>query len=321
MPRHGEIGHRYTWGHSRPFNDLSSYLTTRFGHRVQKLSIDAGFTCPNRDGTKGTGGCTFCDNTAFSPPYCSPALSVTNQLDRGIAFFRNKYPSQSYLAYFQSYTNTYAPLQELIRLYGEALAHPKVVGLVVGTRPDCISGELLEYLTGLAGSTYLAVEYGIETTNNNTLARINRGHTWEESKDAVFKSAGRGFLIGAHFIVGLPGESAEEMVDRASEINRLPLDMVKLHHLQIISGTGMEIDFNRHPEDYRQFTADEYIDMIIKFLERLRPEIVVERFVNVSPPGMIRSLRWGLKNHEFVARMEREMNNRATWQGRLFMRD
>lgn len=314
----GIIDPGYPWGHHRPFNDLSTFLTTLFGRRIQKLSIDAGFTCPNRDGVKGTGGCTFCDNSTFSPPYCSPAVSVTGQLEQGIAFFRNKYPDQYYLAYFQSYTNTYAPLADLIRLYEEALAHPKVVGLAVGTRPDCIPDELLDYFTELAKSTYLAVEYGIETTNNRTLERINRGHTWEDSIDAVKRSANRGFLIGSHIILGLPGENPDEMVNRASQISILPLNLVKLHQLQIIRGTLMETEYNSNPENFPTFSADEYIDLVIRFLERLRPDLIVERFVNVSPPGMIKGRRWGLKNHEFVARIEKEMIWRATWQGRLF---
>ncbi|MFO7617818.1 MAG: TIGR01212 family radical SAM protein [Bacteroidales bacterium] len=308
----------YPWNRERPFNDFPGFLIGLFGQRVQKLSVDAGFTCPNRDGTKGTGGCTFCDNDTFNPLYCSPDLSVIEQLEKGIAFFDRKYPGQNYFAYFQAYTNTYSNINHLIALYEEALSHPRIVGLVVGTRPDCITGELIDYFEELSAKYYVSLEFGIESVYNRTLERINRGHTYEDSVQAVNQCRGRGFLVGAHLIFGLPGESDEDILAGAGLISQLPLNLLKIHQLQVIRGTALERDFAANPADFRFFTVDQYIDLIIRFLERLNPGFVIERFVNVSPPGRITGRRWGLKNHELVARIEKEMRDRKTWQGRLY---
>lgn len=311
-------GASYPWGHSRPFNDLSGYLKGRFGTRVQKLSIDAGFTCPNRDGAKGTGGCTFCNNKSFNPVYCAPEMSVSEQLAKGMAFFSPKYPDIKYLAYFQAYTNTYSPLEKLAVLYEEALAVPGICGLVIGTRPDCIDGQLLDYLGELVGKYYVSVEYGVESTLDHTLERINRRHNYQESVDAILLSAGRGIHIGAHLILGLPGETMEDMLCHANKISRLPVNMLKIHQLQIIRGTAIEDEYRRVPEDFTSFSADQYIDLAIRFLELLNPEIVVERFASASPPDMIAGKRWGLKNFEIVSRIESRMVSQNTWQGRLF---
>jgi len=311
-------GSDFVWGHVRPFNDLSGYLKSRFGSRIQKLSIDAGFTCPNRDGSKGTGGCTFCDNQSFNPPYCSPDQSVTEQILKGMAFFAPKYPDNRYLAYFQAYTNTYSSLDRLKKLYSEALSVPGIIGIVIGTRPDCISSELLNYLEDLAKSVYVSVEYGLESTCEKTLVRINRGHTFRESVKAIEETAGRGIHIGAHLIFGLPGESGQDILDHAEAINALPFDMIKIHQLQIIRGTVMEQEYSSHPDDFLHFTPDTYIDLVIRFLEILRPTIIIERFASVSPPGLIVNSRWGLKNFELVAKIEKEMDRRKTCQGRLY---
>ncbi len=314
-------GQPFSWGHSRPYNDLGSYLKAKFGQRVQKLSIDAGFSCPNRDGSKGTGGCTFCNNSTFSPSYCSPEISVKQQIATGREFFGAKYPEMEYLAYFQAYTNTYAGLDRLSALYEEALAQPGIRGLVIGTRPDCVSDELLDYLAHLSQNTYVSVEYGIESTLDKTLLRINRGHDFATCISAVERTAARGIHTGAHCILGLPGESQDDMLRHARTLNRLPLDMVKIHQLQIIKGTVMEQDFRQHPDDFVLFTAETYIDLVIRFLELLNPEFVVERFANSSPPSMIAGRKWGLKNFEIVAKVEKEMVARQTWQGRLFSPD
>jgi radical SAM protein (TIGR01212 family) len=308
----------FPWGHSRPYNDLGGYLKGRFQRKIQKLSLDAGFTCPNRDGTKGTGGCTFCNNSTFSPAYCSPALTVSDQLARGIGFFAEKYPEMGYLAYFQAYTNTYGDIERLKELYTEALEYPGICGLVVGTRPDCITDELLDYFSFLAESTYLSIEYGIESTLNRTLDRINRGHDFQTSAAAINRTASKGIHTGGHVILGLPGESVEDMLSHALALNRLPINMIKIHQLQVIRGTVMEQEFLRKPDDFVQFTAESYIDLVIRFLEILNPAIVVERFANSSPPEMIAGIRWGLRNYEIVARIEKEMVLRNTWQGRLF---
>jgi len=311
-------GYSFPWGHSRPFNDLSGYLKGKFGTRVQKLSLDAGFTCPNRDGSKGTGGCTFCNNRSFNPGYCSPEKSVSQQLEQGMAFFSAKYANIRYLAYFQSYTNTYSPLDQLISTYNEALNHPGISGIVVGTRPDCITTPLLDYFEELAKKCYVSIEFGVESTLEKTLERINRGHSYSESREAIGLVAERNIHVGAHMILGLPGETTDDMLDHARKLSLLPLNMLKIHQLQIIRGTKMETEYLAVPTDFVTFSVEEYIDLVIHFLELLNPAIVVERFASASPPDLIAGRRWGLKNFEIVARIEKEMVKRKTWQGRLF---
>ncbi len=311
----------FPWGHSRRYNDLSGYLKGKFGTRVQKLSIDAGFTCPNRDGTKGTGGCTFCYNKSFNPDYCSPGKSVSQQISQGMNFFSKKYLDIKYLAYFQAYTNTYSSLGKLKMLYEEALSSPGISGIVVGTRPDCIDDQLLDYFKGLSEKYYVSVEYGIESTLDRTLQRINRGHDFQQSILAIQETAKRGIHVGAHLILGLPGESVDDMLNHASKLSIQPLNMIKIHQLQIIKGTRMEQEFMISPGDFVVFSIDEYIDIAIRFLELLSPSIIVERFAGASPPALISGKRWGLKNFEIVAKIEKEMSIRNTWQGRLFIPD
>ncbi|TSA35661.1 MAG: TIGR01212 family radical SAM protein [Porphyromonadaceae bacterium] len=311
-------GLSFPWGHSRPFNDLSGYLKGKFGTRVQKLSIDAGFTCPNRDGSKGTGGCTFCNNKSFNPGYCSSEISVNQQIKQGMTFFSAKYQNIRYLAYFQAYTNTYSSLDQLINLYNEALNYPGISGIVVGTRPDCISSPLLDYFEELAKHFYVSLEFGVESTLEKTLVRVNRGHDYQESIKAIEKTANRGIHVGAHLILGLPGETVEDMLNHSRKLSLLPLNMLKIHQLQIIRGTRMESEYLTCPEDFVTFSADEYIDLVIRFLELLNPAIMVERFASASPADLIAGKRWGLKNFEIVAKIEKEMISRNTWQGRLF---
>ncbi len=318
MSEHGSHGTVFPWGHSRRFNDLSGYIRHKFGARVQKLSIDAGFTCPNRDGSKGTGGCSFCNNKSFNPDYCTPEKSVTEQIRQGMDFFSKKYGDIKYLAYFQAYTNTYSSINDLRRLYEEALNYPGISGIVVGTRPDCIDLPLLEYFKDLSSRYYVSIEYGIESSLDRTLLRINRGHDWQECVKAITMTAGQGIHTGAHLILGLPGESREDMLDHARRVSQLPLSMLKIHQLQIIKGTRMETEFLESPADFLFFSVDEYIDLVIRFLELLNPAIIVERFASASPPDLIAGKRWGLKNFEIVAKVEKEMNSRNTWQGRLF---
>ncbi len=311
---------KYEWGHDRRFNAYSNYFRSLYGARVQKVSIDAGFTCPNRDGTKGTGGCTYCNNDAFNPSYCLPEKSVTLQIEEGIQFHKWRYSEAvSYLAYFQAFSNTYAPVEKLRKLYSEALGYPGVIGLIVGTRPDCIDDEKLAYLRELSDRYYIAVEYGIESCYNKTLARINRGHTFEEAAEAVEKTAAMGIRTGAHFIFGLPGESRQEMIDQAEIISEMPLHSVKFHQLQIIRGTGMEEEFKNNADDFELFTWDEYLMFFIQFLERLNPRIVVERFTGEAPPRFLTGEGWGKKRtDQIVSLIEKKMEELDTWQGRLF---
>ena len=304
---------------SRPlYADMGSYLAARFPYKVQKISLHAGFSCPNRDGTKGRGGCTYCNNQTFSPDYCHTGRGITEQLDEGIAFFARKYPDMKYLAYFQAYTNTYGATPYLAACYEEALAHEGVVGLIIGTRPDCMPPDLLAYLSDLARDRYLMVEYGIESTCDETLVRVNRGHDYASAVDAVRRTAEAGIPVGAHMILGLPGESRETILSHAGRLSARPLTMVKLHQLQLIRGTRLAQEYEQGVADIYPYTVTEYVDLAIDFIERLRPDIVVERFVSQSPDALLIAPRWGLKNHEFTARLLQRMRERNTWQGRLW---
>lgn len=280
------------------YKDYSHWIREQFPFRVQKISVDAAFSCPNRDGRLSLGGCTFCDNKTFNPSYCDRGKSITQQLEEGKAFFAKKYPEMKYLAYFQAYSNTYAPLEELKRKYEEALAVDDVVGLVIGTRPDCVSDEALDYLQQLNQHTFLIVEYGIESANDNTLRRINRGHTFDCSRQAIIKAHQRGIITCGHIILGLPGEDEEEMLHQASTISQLPLDIIKLHQLQIIKGTPLAKEYEAHP--FHVFSAEEYVNIVIRYVSQLRNDLVLERFVSQSPPNMVIAPKWGLKNHEFT---------------------
>lgn len=300
------------------YNNYNETLRRRFGCRVQKISINAGFTCPNRDGTKGRGGCTFCNNQMFFPEYCSPQKSAVQQMEEGMRFFR-RYEGQKYLAYFQAYTNTYAPLERLRGLYEPVLEMEDVVGIVVGTRPDCVDGPLLDYFAELSERCYVMVEYGVESTDDRTLRRINRGHSFAESVWAIEETARRGISVGAHLILGLPGESQVQMFLRAETMSSLPLDMVKLHQLQIVRGTAMAREYEAHPERFHLFTAEEYIGLCVDFIAHLDCHIGIGRFVSQSPKGMLVAPDWGLKNYEFVAMLEKALARRDVRQGKLCM--
>jgi len=310
----------YPWGHERRFNAYSNYFRSLYGARVQKVSIDAGFTCPNRDGTKGIGGCTYCNNDAFNPSYCIPTKTVTQQIEEGIEFHKWRYSEAvSYLAYFQAYSNSYAPLGTLKKLFEEALNFPGVIGLIIGTRPDCIDDEKLEYFQELSKKYYLAVEYGIESCYNKTLKRINRGHSFEDAVRAVEQTAALGINTGAHFIFGLPGETREEMLNQVDIISELPLKTVKFHQLQIIKGTMMEKEFLEKPEDFKLFSWEEYLDFFITFLERLNPAIVVERFTGEAPPRFLTGEGWGKKRtDQIVSLIEKRLEELDTRQGKKY---
>lgn len=300
------------------YNDYGTWLTSQVGIKVQKISLNAGFTCPNRDGRVGTGGCTYCNNQTFNPDYCDTSKSITQQLEEGKQFFSRKYPDMKYLAYFQAYTNTYGSLADLQAKYEEALSTPDVVGIVIGTRPDCMPSDLLDYLAELNRRTFLVVEYGIESVYDRTLQRINRGHTHAQTVDAISRTASRGIKVGAHLILGLPQEDREAMLQEANILSSLPLTTLKLHQLQLIRGTRMADEYTSNPSDFHLFTADEYTDLVIDFIERLRPDVILERFVSQSPSSLLAVPGWGLKNYEFVEKVRRRMQERHTHQGRLF---
>jgi len=302
----------------QPLRTFGDFLQKTFPFKVQKISINAGFTCPNRDGTKGWGGCTYCNNQTFSPQYCATEKSVTEQLEEGIRFFSRKYPQMKYLAYFQSYTNTYDSLESLLNKYNEALSYPGVVGLIIGTRPDCMPNELLDALSGIAKKIFVLIEYGVESTCNKTLEYINRGHTYEDAVDAIIRTSQKGLMCGVHLILGLPEENREMILSHARKISELPLTTVKLHQLQLIRHTQMAKQFEENPEKFHLYSADEYIDLCIDFIELLNPEFVLERFVSQSPKELLIAPDWGLKNFEFTAKVDKRIAERETWQGRLF---
>ena len=328
---------KYGFPDGKRYNSFVGYYKRRYGERLQKIVLDAGFSCPNRDGKVGKGGCSYCDNAAFHPSYSTAGKSLHQQLDEGIEFHKVRYrTTEHYLAYFQSFSNTYAPLERLKQLYEEALSHPSVVGIVIGTRPDCVDEEKLDYLSDLAHGRVLSgwsrslaneperkapvvvIEYGIESCFDQTLERINRGHDFETARRAVKMSAERGLDVGAHFILGLPGETRQMMLDSCAIINELPLRSIKFHQLQIVKGTKMEKEYAERREDFECFTVDEYLDFFVDMLELLSPSISIERFVGEVPPRFVNETPWGLiRNVELLRLLEQRLEARQTWQGRM----
>ncbi|MDX9771274.1 MAG: TIGR01212 family radical SAM protein [Tenuifilaceae bacterium] len=312
--------HMYKWGDNRRFNSYAGYIKRKFGGRVQKLTLDAGFTCPNRDGTISIGGCAYCNNDSFNPNYCTPSKSITQQLNEGIDFHNFRYRRvEKYLAYFQAFSNTYAPLPRLKELYGEALSHPKVNGLVVGTRPDCIDEEKLDYLAELAKDYYVSVEYGVESCYNRTLKRINRGHDFEKSVWAIEQTARRGLNVGAHFIIGLPGESRADLVSQTEIVSQLPLTTIKFHQLQIVRNTSFALEYEKTPEAFNFFGIDEYLELMVEIVERLTPSIVIERFTGEASPKTLIAPIWGkYRSDQLLQKFENLLEQKDTWQGKFF---
>lgn len=318
---------------SKRYNTFVGYYRRQYGERLQKLVIDAGFTCPNRDGTVGRGGCSFCDNAAFHPSYSTSGKSISEQIDEGIEFHQVRYRNtKHYLAYFQSYSNTYAPVSRLRELYLAALTHPKIVGIVIGTRPDCVDEEKLDFLAGLKAGEGLGdwhrdgfehpvvkVEYGIESCYDETLLRVGRGHDVAVAEKAVRMSAERGLEPGAHFILGLPGETREMLLGQCRFISSLPLHSVKFHQLQIVKGTRMEKEFAQVPQDFLRLSLPDYLDMVIDILERLRPDLYIERVAGEVPPRFVNETQWGLiRNFQILHLLDERLSERNTWQGRLY---
>ena len=295
------------------YKEFGTWLQAELGCKAQKLSVDAGLTCPNRDGTLGRGGCTFCDNRTFNPAYCRQGGSITDQLEAGKRFFARKYPSMKYLAYFQSYSNSYGTLSHLKELYEEALRVPDVVGLVIGTRPDCMPDALLEYLEELNRRTFLLVEYGVESANEETLVRVNRGHTFAQARECIIRTAQRGIRVGVHMILGFPWETRSELIRQAQLIASLPITTLKLHQLQVIRGTQLAREYELHP--WLLPTAEEYVDLVLEYISHLPSSLVLERFVSQSPPEYVIAPRWGLKNHEFSALVKKAIQKRSTQLG------
>jgi len=302
------------------YNSITDYYKKRFGGRVQKLSIDAGFTCPNRDGTKGTGGCTYCSNDAFNPSYCIPAKPVSQQIKEGIEFHSIRYRrATKFLAYFQAYTNTFDALDRLKEIYEQALNYPGIIGLIIGTRPDCVSNEILNYLEELNQQYFISVEFGVESIYDETLIKINRGHTFSESKMAIHEMVDRGIHTGIHLIFGLPGESRDQMLASSGIISSLPVNSIKFHQLQILKNTAIEKEFLTNPSAFNLFSLEEYIDFIISYVERLNPDIFIDRFLAEVPPRFLAVHKWGLLRYDQVLQLiQKRFEERKTWQGKLF---
>lgn len=310
----------YPWGDSRRYNAVSNRIREKYGGRIQKVSINAGFTCPNRDGSKAFGGCIYCNNQSFTPSYCVDSEDIKGQIDKGIEFLEARYKKPKYYAaYFQSYSNTYKPIKELSEIYATALEHERISGIVVSTRPDCINEEILELLLALSKEHYVAIEYGIESCFNKTLEWINRQHTFEDSVQAIHQTAGKGLHVTGHILFGLPGESRGEMLSQAEILSILPLDALKLHHLQIMKNTPLAVLYEKDPELFSLFSLDEYIEFIIQFLERLNPRIAVDRLVSEAPPSHRVNPGWGNKRADWVQKkIESVMEEKDMWQGKQF---
>jgi radical SAM protein (TIGR01212 family) len=311
------VEREFLWGGEKRYNDYSAWFRRRFDGRVQKISLDAGFSCPNRDGSKGTGGCTYCNNKSFNPDYCRTEKNIEDQIVKGIQFFAAKYPTMKYLAYFQAYSNTYAPIEILRQSYKEALRHPEVIGLVIATRPDCLSEEILDLLAEFADKCYVSLELGIESLKDETLLRINRGHTVQESIETIHRIAQRGIDNCVHLLLGLPGEEDEDFIHYAKILSELHVHSIKLHQLQIHKDTRMAVDYKDNPSEFHLFEVHEYADLVVRFLEHLSPGIIVQRFVSSAPADMVIAPSWGLKNYKFVAKVDKLMQERDTWQGKM----
>lgn len=316
-PSRGIKKHReYPWGTRRPYNAYKDYLRERFGGRLQKVSVDAGFTCPNRDGVKANGGCTYCNNLSFVPPYCKPGMTIAEQAGAGVEYLARRYKARQFIAYLQAYSNTYAPLPYLKSIYSQALSHPDIQGLAIGTRPDCVDPEKLDYLESLAREYYISIEYGLESINDRTLEAINRAHTFSEWAEAVNMTAGRNIHICSHLIFGLPGDSREQMLETAAVVSQYPVNSLKLHHLHIVDKTQLAVQYRRDP--FPVFKYNEYIDLVIEFLQRLRPDIMIQRLVGETHPRHLIAPIWGVRANQVQQHIEAEMRKRDVWQGKLY---
>lgn len=306
------------WGTNRRYNSYRDFFRKNYGQRVQKVSVDAGFTCPNRDGTQSYGGCTYCNNKSFVPPYCRPGMSIAEQVREGIDFIRRRYGAQKFIVYFQAYSNTYAPLERLKFLYGQALNHPDVIGISIGTRPDCVDGEKIRFLESLAKTHLVTVEYGLESTQDRILQRLNRRHGFQEWAEAVALTAGRGIRICSHLILGLPGESKAEMLCAAEILSEYPLDFLKLHHLHVVRKTILAYEYAKKP--FPLLGYREYIDLVVEFLQRLKPDICLQRLVGETHPRHLIGPLWGVRAGQVYRDVERKMEQEDTWQGKLYFR-
>jgi len=309
----------FPWGDTRRFSSYTGYFKKIFGSRIQKLTLNAGFTCPNRDGHLGTRGCSFCNNDAFNPSYCTSEKSISQQIREGMEFHRVRYRrSQIYLAYFQAYSNTYASVSKLQELYGEALSFPEIKGLVIGTRPDCINQDILQYLEDLSKKVYLIIEYGIESCYDRTLKRINRGHVFADTVNAITLTSERRIRTGGHVIIGLPGESREDIVREADILSALPLNNIKFHQLQIVKDTAMAEEFVNDPSPFTEYDIHSYLDLMVDVTERLNPSFIIERIAGEAHPDYNLRPSWKMRYDQILQLFEKKLEERDTWQGKYY---
>lgn len=298
---------------SAKFNTFGQYLRKRFNTIIHKVNIDAGFTCPNRDGTLDVTGCIYCNNDSFRPSECKPQLSIKEQIRKGINYLSLRYGARRFLAYLQPYTNTYAPVSELERLYSETLSHPAIMGLAIGTRPDCIDEEKISLISSFARNHFILVEYGLQSIYDKTLEYIHRGHNYQTFLNAVNLTAEKGIEIGVHVIAGFPTETREEMLYTASELSRLPIGFIKIHQLQVVKDTPLAQYYQKEP--FHLFSYEEYVDFVVDFIERLSPEIVIQRFFATSPSHILIAPKWGKSRHQLMNDIQKRFIQRDAIQG------
>lgn len=301
------------------YNAYGRFLKQKFGGRVYKVSVDGGFSCPNRDGTVGVQGCTYCNNNSFRPGTAGRLKPVGEQVLTGMQYLKKRYGAEKFIVYFQPFSNTHAPLEDLVPVYESAIDHPDIVGLSVGTRPDCIDDDKIAWFEELARTLFVTLEYGLQSIHDNTLARINRGHDYGCWIDAVQRTRNRGIWIGTHLILGFPWETREAVLQAAGAISDKGIDFLKLHHLHVVKNTGMEKEFRDHP--FHLLDLDEYVELAVDFLERLNPEIRIERLFGSAPPDQLVGPVWEKSKGGIRHRIEQRLKERNTWQGRLYKAD
>lgn len=298
----------------RRYNSFGAYMKKRFGTTVYKVNVDAGFTCPNRDGTVDTSGCIYCNNDSFRPSSCRPTLTVSEQVHNGIAYVKKRYKADKFLVYFQPYTNTYAPVDELERLYKEALSEPSVIGLAIGTRPDAVDAGKIALIQSLTEKYFILIEYGMQSMYDRTLEYINRGHNYNTFLNALELTKNRGIFFGVHIIVGFPTETRVEMLSMADELSHLPIEFLKIHQLQVVKDTPLEIIYKENP--FHVFAYEEYLDFVTEFIERLSPRIVLQRLFATAPDSILIAPHWGKSRQEILRDIEKSLEVRDTYQGK-----
>ncbi len=301
---------------NRRYHNYNYYLQNLYGEKIRKVSLHGGFTCPNRDGSKGHGGCIYCNNDSFVPQYINKEMSIPLQMEASIPFMIDRYDVQKYIAYFQAYSNTYDELGKLKRMYEEAITYPNVVGLDIGTRSDCIDEPLLEYLAKLNERVHVTLEYGIESIHDQSLEWMNRGHNYASVIKAVELTKQYGIKVAGHIILGFPIETPEMMLETGLAANDLGLDFLKIHQLHVVKGTVLAKRFKDEP--FSLFHEDEYIELVVDILERLNPDIVIQRLFGDAPAEILIAPKWGYNIPKLTHLMDMELSQRDTWQGRLY---